>query len=227
MKRLTVRAPRRSTLAGVALCLALAALQTAVLPPRALAIGSGGVDTVRSLYDTLLTTMRNGPALGPRGRYNQIEPVIRRVFDIPFMTRLAVGPEWAGLTEMQRQQVSQAFERYITAIYAERFDSYSGERLQVIGEQPSAGGAIITSQIIKSNGQPVNINYLMRQNGGVWQIADVYLGGTISELATRRSEFASILRTQGINGLIETLNTKANSLSARASYTPPPPSSAV
>jgi len=217
MKRLTVRAPRRSTLAGVALCLALAALQTAVLPPRALAMGSGGVDTVRSLYDTLLTTMRNGPALGARGRYIQIEPMIRRVFDIPFMTRLAVGPEWAGLTETQRQQVSQAFERYITAIYAERFDSYSGERLQVIGEQPSAGGAIITSQIIKSNGQPVNINYLMRQNGGVWQIADVYLGGTISELATRRSEFAAILRAQGINGLIETLNTKANSLSARAS----------
>ncbi len=217
MKRLTLRAPRRSTLAAVALCLALAALQTAVLPPRSLAMGSGGVDTVRSLYDTLLTTMRNGPALGPRGRYIQIEPMIRRVFDIPFMTRLAVGPEWAGLTETQRQQVSQAFERYITAIYAERFDSYSGERLQVIGEQPSAGGAIITSQIIKSNGQPVNINYLMRQNGGVWQIADVYLGGTISELATRRSEFASILRTQGINGLIETLNTKANSLSARAS----------
>ena len=96
-------------------------------------------------------------------------------------------------------------------------DSYAGERLQVIGEQQSPGGVIITSQIVKSNGQPVNINYLMRENGGVWQIADVYLGGTISELATRRSEFAAILRTQGINGLIQTLNTKANTLSARAS----------
>ena len=54
----------------------------------------------------------------------------------------------------------------------------------------------------------------MRNNGGVWQIADVYLDGTISELATRRSEFASILRTGGINGLIQTLNTKADTLSA-------------
>src|SRR5260370_35313657 len=103
---------------------------------------------------------------------------------------------------MQRQHVSQAFERFIAAIYPERFDRSSVERLQVIGEQPSAGGAIIPSQIIKSNGQPVNINYLMRQNGGVWQIADVYLDGTISELATRRSEFAAILRTPGITRLI-------------------------
>jgi phospholipid transport system substrate-binding protein len=143
--------------------------------------------------------------------------VVRQSFDIPFMTRLAVGPEWASLNEAQRQQVTQAFERYVAAIYAERFDSYSGERLQVTGERASPGGTIITSQIIKSNGEPVNINYLMRNNGGVWQIADVYLDGTISELATRRSEFAAILRTGGINGLIQALNTKANALSARAS----------
>lgn len=214
MKSSTARAPRRSIVAAVAVSIALAAAQTIAAPSRAVAMGTGGIEAVRSLYDTLLSTMRNGPALGPRGRYVQIEPTIRRVFDIPFMSRLAVGPDWASLNEAQREQVSQAFERYITAVYAERFDSYSGERLQVTGEQPSTGGVIITSQIVKSNGQPVNINYLMRQNGGVWQIADVYLDGTISELATRRSEFASILRTSGINGLIATLNAKANNLAA-------------
>jgi phospholipid transport system substrate-binding protein len=209
MKRSITRIERSLTFAGIALCLALAALS-----PRAVAMGTGGTDTVRSLYDTLLATMRNGPTLGPRGRYAQIAPVVRRVFDIPFMTRLAVGPAWASLNDAQRQEVSQAFERYIAAIYAERFDSYSGERLQVTGEQPSAGGTLITSQITKSTGEPVNINYLMRDNGGVWRIADVYLDGTISELATRRSEFAAILRTRGITGLIETLNTKANTLAS-------------
>lgn len=213
MNRSMTQRQRRSALAAVALGLALATSS-----PAAFALGAGGADTVRSLYDTLLATMRAGPTLGPQGRYGRIEPIVRRVFDIPLMTRVAVGPDWAGLSEGQRQQVAQAFERYITAIYAERFDRYSGERLQVTGEQPSAGGTIITSQITKSSGEPVNVNYLMRQNGGIWQIADVYLDGTISELATRRSEFASILRTRGINGLIDTLNTKANSLvAARAS----------
>ena len=204
-----ISARRMLTLASAALCLGLIAVA-----PQARAAGG---DTVRGFYDTLLANMRSGPSLGAHGRYARIEPVVRRVFDIPFMTRLAVGPEWASLTEAQRQQVSQAFQRYVAAVYAERFDNYSGEKLQVTGEQPSAGGTIITSQIVKSNGEPVNVNYLMRQNGGSWQIADVYLNGTISELATRRSEFASILRTQGINGLIQVLNTKANALGARAS----------
>ncbi|MGC2412343.1 MAG: ABC transporter substrate-binding protein [Stellaceae bacterium] len=197
------------TAAGILLCLALAALS-----PRALAMGAGGTETVRSLYQTLLQTMRNGATLGPHGRYAQLEPVVRRLFDIPFMTRLAVGPQWESLNDAQRQQVAQAFERYIAAIYADRFDSYSGERLQVTGERASAGGTLITSQIVKSTGEPVSINYLMRQNGGIWQIADVYLDGTISELATRRSEFAAILRTQGIAGLIRTLNAKADTLTA-------------
>jgi phospholipid transport system substrate-binding protein len=197
--------------ATIALCLALATLS-----PRP-AAASNGSDTVRSLYDMLLTTMQSGSALGPRGRYARIEPVVRRVFDIDYMTRLAVGPQWATLDATQRQQVSQAFQRYIAAIYAERFDTYSGERMHVTGERPSSGGPIITSQIVKSNGEPVNISYLMRNNGGVWQIADVYLDGTISELATRRSEFASILRSSGINGLIQTLNAKADTLAARAS----------
>lgn len=212
MKRLTTARQRSLTFTGIALCLALAALS-----PRAVAMGAGGTETVRSLYDTLLLTMRNGATLGSHGRYAQVEPVVRRLFDIPFMTRLAVGPQWEGLSEAQRRDVSQAFEHYIAAIYADRFDSYAGERLQVTGEQASAGGTVITSQIVKSNGEPVSINYLMHQNGGLWQIADVYLDGTISELATRRSEFAAILHTQGIAGLIETLNTKASTLSARAS----------
>src|SRR6266496_3950529 len=156
MTRSTTRRERSLTLAGIALCLALAALS-----PAATAMGSGGTDTVKSLYDSLLATMRNGPTLGPRGRYAQLEPVVRRVFDIPFMTRLAVGPQWESVSEAERQQVAQAFQRYVAAIYAERFDSYSGERLQVTGERSSPGGTIITSQIVKSNGDPVNINYLV------------------------------------------------------------------
>src|SRR5438105_6323270 len=185
--------------------------------PHAAAMSAAGADTVRCLYDALLANMRSGPALGAGGRYARIEPVVRSAFDIEFMARLAVGPEWERLAEAQRRQVSEAFERYIAAVYAERFDSYAGERLQVTGEQPSAGGTIITTEIIKSNGEAVRLNYLLRQNGGAWQIADVYLNGTISELATRRSEFSAILRTRGINGLIQVLNTKADALSARAS----------
>jgi phospholipid transport system substrate-binding protein len=183
------------------------------------AAAATGGDTVRGLYDALIGTMKNGRTLGQSGRFTQLEPVIRKSFDIASMARLSVGPSWAGLTEAQRRQVTESFARYIAAIYAERFDSYAGQKLEVTTEQPSAAGVMVKSQIVKADGEPVKVDYLMRQSGGDWLISDIYLDGAISEVATRRSEFAAILRTDGIDGLIAALNRKADMLtgtSARA-----------
>jgi phospholipid transport system substrate-binding protein len=169
-------------------------------------------DTVQGLYDALLGAMKNGRALGQSGRYTQLESVIRRSFDIPAMTRLSVGPAWSNLSEAQRQQVIESFGRYISAIYADRFDSYAGQRLQVTGEQPSAGGIMVKSQIVKANGEPVKVDYMMRRSGDKWLISDIYLDGAISEVATRRSEFGAILKNDGVDGLIAALNRKADLL---------------
>ena len=179
---------------------------------------SGG-DTVQGLYDALLGTMKNGRALGQSGRLMRLEPVIRRSFDIPTMARLSVGPTWAGMSEVQRQQVIESFGRYISATYADRFDTYAGQKLQVTGEQPNAGGVLVKSQIVKANGEPVKVDYMMRRNGEGWLISDIYLDGAISEVVTRRSEFGAIIRADGVDGLIAALNRKADMLTGTIAKT--------
>jgi phospholipid transport system substrate-binding protein len=171
-----------------------------------------GGDTVQGLYNALLSTMKNGRTLGQSGRFTQLAPVIRRTFDIASMARLSIGPSWTSLSDAQRQQAIESFGRYISAIYADRFDSYNGQKLEVIGEQPAPAGVMVKSQIIKASGEPVKVDYMMRRNGDSWLISDIYLDGAISEVATRRSEFAAILRTDGIDGLIAALNRKADIL---------------
>jgi len=168
---------------------------------------------------TLLSTMQNGRALGQSGRFTQLEPVIRRSFDIAAMARLSVGPTWASLTEAQRQQLTESFGRYMSAIYADRFGSYAGQRLVVTGEQPAPSGVMVRSQIIKANGEPVKVDYMMRLSGDNWLISDIYLDGAISEVATRRSEFAAILKTEGVDGLTPALNRKAEVLAMSAART--------
>src|SRR5258708_1799558 len=122
--------------AGKALCLGvLAAL--AILSCRADAMPANSGNTVQGFYDALLNTMKSGRTLGQSGRFAQLEPVIRRSFDIPSMARLSVGPSWATLTEAQRQRVTESFGRYISAIYADRFDSYAGQKLQRSEEHTS------------------------------------------------------------------------------------------
>jgi len=177
---------------------------------------SGAQGVVDHFYTVLLQAMKNGPALGPRGRFQQLEPEIRADFDLASMTRLAVGAAWRHLSSDDRQRLRDAFTRYTTATYAQNFDSWSGEKLEVTGQRDGGFGTIVESRIVKSDGEPVQMDYLMHDNGGKWQIADIYLTGTISQLANLRSQFSAILARDGVGGLIASLNSKADMLVAAA-----------
>jgi phospholipid transport system substrate-binding protein len=182
------------------------------LPPVPPAAAAGPSDTIRNFYAVLLQTMQQAQQLGARGRYQRLEPVIFQTFDVPYMAKLSIGPGWNALTPEQKKQAAHAYGRYIAATYASRFDGYSGERLEVLGEQKIKRGTMVQSRIVKSDGEPVSINYMVHDNAVGYQVRDVYVTGTISELATKRSEFATILRTNGIDGLIASLNKKADDL---------------
>jgi len=208
MYNLVTLVVRRGKIAGLCIALSLAA---GIFAENAFPLGDPQ-NNVRGFYDTLLMTMRNGPTLGQSGRYARLAPVVDRVFDVPSMTRLAIGPSWATLSPAQQQQLVEAFRHYVAATYADRFDSYSGQQLQVTGERPYNADIIVQTKIVKSDGDTTTLDYLMRQNQGSWQISDVYLDGTISQLAIQRSEFYSILRRDGVDGLVMALNRKVDLL---------------
>ena len=195
-------------LAGISVVLAGLLLLSPVTPAAA----AGPSDTIRQFYTQLLGVMQQAQQLGPRGRYQRLEPIVFNTFDVPFMARVSIGADWTTLSPDQKKRAARAYGRYVAAIYATRFDGYSGERLEVLGEQKVKRGTIVKSAIVKSTGEPVAINYLVHDNTVGHQIRDVYLSGTISELATRRSEFAGLLRSGGIDGLIAALNKKADDL---------------
>jgi phospholipid transport system substrate-binding protein len=205
MRNLIPYSRRTWKMTGLSLALSL-------LAGSAGALAVNPQDNVRGFYDTLLTTMRYGPTLGQSGRYARLAPVVDRLFDVPAMTQLSVGPTWATLSPAQQQQLIDAFRHYIAATYADRFDSYSGQQLQVTGERPYNGYVIVQTKIVKSDGDTTDLDYLMRSNQGSWQISDVYLDGTISQVAIQRSEFHSILRREGVDGLVAALNRKVDLL---------------
>src|SRR6201987_6379626 len=87
-------------------------------------------DVVRNFYNVLLDVIQHASALGPKGRYQKLEPVVRGTFDVPFMARLSVGPAWRSLTAEQKRRAAQAYGRYTAAIYASRFDAYAGAKFE-------------------------------------------------------------------------------------------------
>jgi len=192
------------------ICLALSF--AAGLPAQQVAADSGPQEVAQGFYEVLLSTMRDGRTLGQSGRYARLAPVVSRTFDLAFMARLAVGPSWATLAPAQQQRLTGAFGNYVSATYADRFGTYSGEQLEVTGERPYGLDVMVQTKIVKSNGETTSLDYLMRQNRGAWQISDVYLDGAISQLALQRSEFNAILRREGVDGLVMALNRKIDLL---------------
>jgi phospholipid transport system substrate-binding protein len=170
---------------------------------------------LQGFYEVLLSAMKDAKDLGFSGRYQRLKPAIESAYNLPLMSRLSVGPQWQSLSQEQQAQLGAAFDELTVATYANRFDDYSGETFEVLPETtPASGGVIVQTRLVKGNGEKVTLNYLMRQGDGKWQIIDVFLSGTISELATRRAEFTSILRRDGAAGLLRVLDKRVAEMKA-------------
>jgi phospholipid transport system substrate-binding protein len=197
----------------------LATVALAAAPWLAPAWPAGAAPTdadarVNAFYAALLDTMKQAKRLGTRGRYERLFPVILDTFDVPGMTRLAAGPAWQEASPAQQAQLTDAFSHLMAATYAARFDDFTGERFEIASAVDQPPNKLVRTRLVQSNGKIFNLNYLMRATADGWKIADVYLDGTISELAARRAEFASIIKGGGPDALVSLLRQRADKLLA-------------
>ena len=181
-----------------------------LLPLRA-QTPSAAVAKIQTYYQQLMPTIQQAARLSVRERDRRFTPVFAAVFDMPTMTRLAVGPAWKTFSAEQQAAVRDAFAQFIVADYASQIKDYSGESFVVDPQttpESRGGGEIVKTKLLQPGGRTVNINYLVRGE----RVIDIYLNGTISDLATRRDEFASIIASGGADGLIKKLRDRTETL---------------
>lgn len=176
------------------------------LPAAALAQAADpALSTVEELDAGLLRTMRTGGTAQARSKV--IAPVLERTFDLGLMTRLAVGPEWVKQSAADQQALVDAFKRMTIAQYARNFDSFSGESFEVSPRVETRGGDKVVRTTLKiPKDAPVPIAYRLRQSGGSWKIIDVFYKNAISQIATRRSDFGTVLQKGGAKALVARMN---------------------
>lgn len=177
------------------------------------------VRTVERLHATMLSVMKDSEALGYAGRYERLEPVVRSQFDLPFMAAKSVGRYWKTASQEERDQLVKTFSRFSVANYAGRFDGWSGQTFETLGVDASARGTmLVRTKLLNPSGDDIQLYYRLR-NGtdGRWKIIDVYLNGTVSELALRRSEYSSLIKREGFEALLIALNKRIETLADQAS----------
>jgi phospholipid transport system substrate-binding protein len=199
-------------LAGALAAGALAGGIVLASAPAAAQSADPAAATVDELDNGLLAIMHAVAGAGQGGRERQIAPVVDRAFDLPLMTRLSVGPAWLTTSPHDQAGLVAAFRTMTIAQYAHNFDGYSGQHFTVTPQVETRGlDKLVRSTLASPGADPEALNYRLRENGGQWKIIDVYYRNAISQLATRRSDFATVLAKGGAPALIAHLNQLAAS----------------
>ena len=124
--------------AQVMRALAVGLILAMLVPPAGSADESAPGAVVDGFYAALLSAMKQGGSLGFQGRYARLEPVIDKTFNLDFMGRLAIGPQWTTLTPEQKKRALETFHRFTVSNYASQFKSFGGESFEVGRVVPTA-----------------------------------------------------------------------------------------
>ena len=194
------------SVATARILIALFAFLAASLVPVEAETAQAPAATVEALHGTLREIMEHATTLGYSGRRDRVAPVVAATFDLPFIARLVLGRYWTDLGESQRGDMVAIFTRLTVATYATRFDGYDGERFVTLRVQESSKGRrVVRTELQKSSGEAVNLDYVLHQIEGDWRIVNVVANG-VSDLSLKRTEYVSIMDGEGFAGLLTKLN---------------------
>lgn len=151
-----------------------------------------------------------------RDRQEKLRSLVSNNFDFTAMSRSALGYHWRDLNESQRRDFTGAFTAFIQDSYLSKIQDYSGQQVQFIGEsQPDPGEAQVRTQILQPGGkQPVQVNYVLRQDNGRWLIYDVTVDN-ISIIANYRNQFNRVINRSGFDTLMADLRNKQEQLASQ------------
>jgi phospholipid transport system substrate-binding protein len=187
-----------------ALCLVIFGLIAPLRPATA----QDPAAVITSLGNEALKVL--GKNVDPNLRVTRFRQLFEADFNVPGISRFVLGRYWRLATPAQQQEFVRQFTNYVALVYANRLAEYSGESLRVTGSRAAPDGELVSSQIIRTNGQPpARVDWLLNPVAGSYKISDVIFEG-VSMAVTQRSEFASFIQRNGgqVQSLITALRQK-------------------
>lgn len=186
-----------------------------VAPAVAMAQNDAGLNRpLEELYAALEAAMRAGRSTPFSQRFDTMAPAVDRAFDLETILKVSVGLRWDSLGADMQAKLFKTFRRFTIATYVANFDKYDGEKFKVDPNARDSGAdRIVRTEIIGMAGDPIRLDYVMRDESGKWRAVDVLLDGSISRVAVQRSDFRQLLASGDADALITSLRRKISTLS--------------
>ncbi|KAA0688795.1 MlaC/ttg2D family ABC transporter substrate-binding protein [Azospirillum brasilense] len=194
-------------------CAALLAVSSwAARPAAAQSADPGATAFIQSLGNEAVATFSN-KSLSREQAVQRFRGLLYQGFDVAYIGRWVLGRYWNSATPQQHDEYQKLFERLIVNTYADRFVEYSGETFRISGSRVEGeADTMVSTQIVRPNGPPVNVDWRVRKRDTAYKIIDVVVEG-VSMGVTQRQEFASVIGQNGgrVEGLLQALRQKVGS----------------
>ena len=134
-----------------------------------------------------------------------IDDVIKNSYDLEKMGKMIIGVDWKQMDANTQKEFINVFNRFISVNYLRRFNkinelNFEHQTVTVIEDKFRLARVILTA-----DNEKIEIDYLLGLKNEKWKIFDVLLDGSISEIATKKSDFKKIIREEGVGGLLKRL----------------------
>lgn len=170
---------------------------------------------IAALNGALLETLQKAEVLKYEGRFQKIAPAVDQTFDVAFMAEKSIGKYWKPLSDADQKRWTDLFREYMVANYAGNFNRFAGQRFEISGEEPSQNDTVVVhSKLFDPGGEDTELNYRCHQTPTGPKVIDVYLKGTVSQLALLRADYTSALESGGLDALVTSVRAKIADLAA-------------
>ena len=174
---------------------------------------------VKRVSQDVLATIRSDPLIqaGNEARIREvIEVKLVPNFDFTRMTALAMGKNWRAATPEQQKRVTDEFKTLLVRTYSSALSKYRDETIDYKPLRMNPGDTDVTVRtlVMKSGGQPVQIDYNLAKATDGWKVFDVVIGG-VSLVTNYRDEFNDQVRNGGVDGLVKTLSDRNRGVAAK------------
>jgi len=190
------------------LALAAGAAAAAAISGAPARAADAAAEPIALLGSSLVRLMQNGGSPFAR-RFAQFAPVVDQIFDLQAILRTSVGAHWDTMNVGEQADLMKVYRQYTVARFVANFDKYHGEQFRITGTRDVPGGEKVVETQIGST----QISFVTRQSSACWHVVDVLADGSISQVATQRSDFRATLSRGGGQALAASLQRKVSDLS--------------
>jgi phospholipid transport system substrate-binding protein len=135
-----------------------------------------------------------------------VDQVLLPHFDTDYSARLVLGRHWAAASDTQRQRFIKAFYKSLLNNYGDALVDFTADKLKVFPYTGDANApfATVRTQVRKSDGSLVAVNYSLRRTDQGWKAWDVVIEG-ISYVKSFRDDFSAEIDQKGLDEVIRRL----------------------